>query len=409
MTQEIVLKNPTSLHEHPRNQEFFDDITGSKWDEFKTSIAQMGVMNPLIVTENNTVISGWQHTRAALELGMENVPCIVRQFENEDEILRCLIETNIRQRGRIDSNHFKQAAIIGEMERLYKIGKRGGDRHSEAFKQTKAGVNGSVTNQDDLADMMGLSPEHMRRIKSLLAITPELRELAEANDTPMGLLISIAKTMDAEAQKEMVSQLGVFQQEVDSQVNKKIKDFLLKAQSEKQQQTEALMAQSSENQRLKEELTSAKNKAERAQALLNDRPDEMQKLDEASRVLFDQLTQSNQEVEEAKAEVVALKKQKEELEQNCVSSQEYEETTRQLKEAQEKLTAAQGEIDRLHKRYEGLPTSFCDTLGIVRQMLKPFLAVSRETWGTFPMEDQIKITRELNSTVSLLNPLMGAA
>lgn len=80
--------------------------------------------------------------------------------------------------------------------------------------------------------MMGLSPEHMRRIKSLLAITPELRELAEANDTPMGLLISIAKTMDAEAQKEMVSQLGVFQQEVDSQVNKKIKDFLLKAQSE---------------------------------------------------------------------------------------------------------------------------------------------------------------------------------
>ena len=50
MTQEIVLKNPTSLHEHPRNQEFFDDITGSKWEEFKTSIAQMGVMNPLIVT-----------------------------------------------------------------------------------------------------------------------------------------------------------------------------------------------------------------------------------------------------------------------------------------------------------------------------------------------------------------------
>ena len=50
MTQEIVLKNPTSLHEHPRNQEFFDDITGSKWDEFKTSIAQIGIMNPLIVT-----------------------------------------------------------------------------------------------------------------------------------------------------------------------------------------------------------------------------------------------------------------------------------------------------------------------------------------------------------------------
>lgn len=50
MAQEIVLKDPASLREHPRNQEFFDDITGSKWDEFKTSIAQIGVMNPLIVT-----------------------------------------------------------------------------------------------------------------------------------------------------------------------------------------------------------------------------------------------------------------------------------------------------------------------------------------------------------------------
>ena len=118
MTQEIVLKNPTSLHEHPRNQEFFDDIVGSKWDEFKTSIAQMGVMNPLIVTEDNTVISGWQRTRAALELGMENVPCIVRQFGSEDEILRCLIETNIRQRGRIDSNHFKQALPSPERDTL---------------------------------------------------------------------------------------------------------------------------------------------------------------------------------------------------------------------------------------------------------------------------------------------------
>ena len=152
MTQEIVLKNPTSLHEHPRNQEFFDDITGSKWEEFKTSIAQMGVMNPLIVTEDNTVISGWQRTRAALELGMENVPCIVRQFESEDEILRCLIETNIRQRGRIDSNHFKQAAIIGEMERLYKIGKRGGVELNGGFYEKSANIFERLSHYEKLAN-----------------------------------------------------------------------------------------------------------------------------------------------------------------------------------------------------------------------------------------------------------------
>lgn len=163
MAQEIVLKNPASLREHPRNQEFFDDISGSKWDEFKTSIAQIGIMNPLIVTEDNTVISGWQRTRAALELGLETVPCIVRDFEDEDEILRCLIETNIRQRGRIDSNHFKQAAIIKEMERLHHIGINGGNRKAQATMHRCK----EITCQADLAQMMGIAPRQLQNLKSL--------------------------------------------------------------------------------------------------------------------------------------------------------------------------------------------------------------------------------------------------
>ncbi|MDY4062483.1 MAG: hypothetical protein SO010_06205, partial [Candidatus Limiplasma sp.] len=89
--------------------------------------------------------------------------CIVRDFEDEDEILRCLIETNIRQRGRIDSNHFKQAAIIKEMERLHHIGINGGNRKAQATMHRCK----EITCQADLAQMMGIAPRQLQNLKSL--------------------------------------------------------------------------------------------------------------------------------------------------------------------------------------------------------------------------------------------------
>jgi ParB-like chromosome segregation protein Spo0J len=121
------------LREHPRNKEFFDDIEGERWKDFVESIKTSGIIVPLVVTRDYTVVSGNQRLRAAKELGLEEVPCEVKTYEGkngiskEDWILKDLIETNLRQRGIGNLNPVKTAKCIIELERIYGV-KKGGYR-----------------------------------------------------------------------------------------------------------------------------------------------------------------------------------------------------------------------------------------------------------------------------------------
>ena len=74
------------LREHPRNKEFFDDIEGERWKDFVESIKTSGIIVPLVVTRDYTVVSGNQRLRAAKELGLEEVPCEVKTYEEKNGI-----------------------------------------------------------------------------------------------------------------------------------------------------------------------------------------------------------------------------------------------------------------------------------------------------------------------------------
>ena len=68
MSQQINKIKTSELLPHPRNNDFFEDITGAKWDEFIESIKDRGIIEPLIISQNNTVVSGHQRLRAAKHL-----------------------------------------------------------------------------------------------------------------------------------------------------------------------------------------------------------------------------------------------------------------------------------------------------------------------------------------------------
>ena len=89
----------SELTPHPRNDYYFDDITGESWKEFLTSIETSGVIEPVVINQNKVIISGHQRVRACKELGVTEVLTEMRQYESEDAVLKDLIETNIRQRG----------------------------------------------------------------------------------------------------------------------------------------------------------------------------------------------------------------------------------------------------------------------------------------------------------------------
>ena len=124
------------LNEHPRNKEFFDDIIGDRWEDFKVSIVRRGVVEPIVVTQDLTIVSGHQRVRACKELGLLNLPCSIKHYSDtenrtkDDLIIEDLISTNIMQRGVGNVNPIKMAKCIMELERNKGI-QNGGSRGNQ--------------------------------------------------------------------------------------------------------------------------------------------------------------------------------------------------------------------------------------------------------------------------------------
>ena len=110
----FVEKKITELKPHPMNELFFDDIEGEKWEEFLRSVQIQGIMHPLAITEDGTVISGHQRLRACYALNIDTVKCDVWPPMSDDQIIWCMITSNIRQRGSINSPSIKLGRMLME-------------------------------------------------------------------------------------------------------------------------------------------------------------------------------------------------------------------------------------------------------------------------------------------------------
>lgn len=82
------------LKPHPRNNEFFDDIVGDKWQDFLQSIKTSGVIEPIVITQDSVIVSGHQRVRACKELGIDTVTCEVKIYQDDDEILYDMLNSN---------------------------------------------------------------------------------------------------------------------------------------------------------------------------------------------------------------------------------------------------------------------------------------------------------------------------
>ena len=83
------------LKPHPRNSEFFDDMSGEKWQEFLKSIKTSGVIEPIVITQDKVIVSGHQRVRACKELGKDIVMVDVKIYDNDDDIIEDMIMMNM--------------------------------------------------------------------------------------------------------------------------------------------------------------------------------------------------------------------------------------------------------------------------------------------------------------------------
>lgn len=221
--------NINELKPHPRNNEFFDDITGEKWDELLDSIrkrikdGKRGNIEPIIITQDKVIVSGHQRVRAFKELSIPTIEAEIRIYNSDDEVLLDLLESNIRRRGEIGGSAKKVGKRIKELERLYGI-QHGGD-HGNQYTEAKPNNSELPKSQSDLAAQMGISVDTLQNYKILSEMIPELEELLDTGVVTKTTALAIMRELSEKEQEDLISSIDTTKKITQKQVQKYIDEI----------------------------------------------------------------------------------------------------------------------------------------------------------------------------------------
>ncbi|MCD8090413.1 MAG: ParB N-terminal domain-containing protein, partial [Clostridiales bacterium] len=298
------------LKEHPRNSEFFDDITGKEWEDFKQTILEEGIITEIIVAPDMTIVSGHQRYRAAKELGMEYVPIkICSDLTDENKKLKVLLASNF---SRSTNAKAKKRKIIAEYAELCGY-KHGGDRKSSC-------QNGD--SKESLADMAAKFNTSKRTIERSIAIEhkliPEIKELVDNKLITETAATNHITPLSEEQQRNLILNLDVTKKYMEKEIAektkslKKAKDYFLKNNNELREKN---MALSEKVDRLSEackidpeEYHAEKAKNEKIQQELKDANETVKQELERAKEKIEDLKQWNADAEERNRELVEDKK-----------------------------------------------------------------------------------------------------
>lgn len=209
---------------HKRNSEFFDDMTGEKWQEFLESIKTSGVIEPIVITQDKVIVSGHQRVRACKELGITEIMTEMRSYDSEDKIIKDLLETNVRQRGNIGGSSVKLGRRIRELERIYGI-QQGNNQYQEDS------TNGGKLTQEDLLKQLGIDKESYRRAKSLTTLPTEIQDLIEQGNISPSTASRLIAKLTPEQQEQLIQSLPVTEKLTQKQVQEYVNQLKTKQDS----------------------------------------------------------------------------------------------------------------------------------------------------------------------------------
>lgn len=211
LEQRVVNISINDLKPHPRNSEFFDDLSGEEYEHLRDSISDVGIQAPVIAAANMTIISGHQRFRAAKELGLQVIPVIIREdIKTDEEILQQLIAGNF---GRTKNNEAKRRKALAEYVRLR------GCKHGDNQWRCLGGTSSEKLTLDQIAQELGISKRELQRSLSIERnLTESMKELLDAGVIGKNLAADCIATMTPEEQEELISQLDATKKYAKSQI-----------------------------------------------------------------------------------------------------------------------------------------------------------------------------------------------
>lgn len=205
MSKEITNVSIDVLKIHPRNTEFFDDISGKQYEEFKNSIKEEGIISEIIVAPDMTIISGHQRYKAAKELGIKMIPIRIREdLIDENKKLKVLLAANF---GRSKNDESKQRKVAVEYVKLcgYKNGEIG-KNHSQDSHNGKA----EKLTLDQIAKQLGTSKTNLTRALSIERnLTEPMKQLLDDGVISKTIASDLIASLSNDEQEELIKSMDI--------------------------------------------------------------------------------------------------------------------------------------------------------------------------------------------------------
>lgn len=149
-----------------------------KLEELAASIIENGLIQPVILRKADKgyeIVAGERRWRACRKAGLKEIPCIIREFTDEQNMLIAIIENMQRE----DLNPIEEAEGLNQMI-----------------------VNFGMT-QEKVSKSVGKSRPYITNALRLLKLPSEIREMLLANQLSAGHARAIAGISDTEKQIQL--------------------------------------------------------------------------------------------------------------------------------------------------------------------------------------------------------------
>ena len=144
--------------------------------ELADSISELGLLNPITIDREHTLIAGLHRLEAMKLLGRTEIECTVSDLDGLQAELAEIDENFVRKA--LSDTEFRELLLHRKeiYESLHPETKRGGDRS----KRTKCPSAPTKSFADDTADKWGVDPRTVRReIQTAKNLTPEAKEIIQ--------------------------------------------------------------------------------------------------------------------------------------------------------------------------------------------------------------------------------------
>ena len=158
------------------------DVKQQNVDELARSIKAVGLMNPITVTQDNTLIAGLHRLEAAKLLGWTEIECTVSDAEGIQAELAEIDENFVR----VGLSHRELGDLLLRRKELYEAlnpETQQGKRNGQTVKNDNLTLLGAKPFSQDTAEKLGVSKRTVERLVQTAAnLTPEAKKVIRDAD-----------------------------------------------------------------------------------------------------------------------------------------------------------------------------------------------------------------------------------